>query len=1134
MPGWLTLTVTACFALTALWLTVRAWQVRKTTPRTLSLAFSATACLAILIAAGDVPIPLHSLCEHQLHPTGTLESELKDILQHWTWRLYPCRRVQLHPRPEHLATPINFAVLAALAANAGIAVDVSFPPTAPRRGDGLLLHHPGWNLNLPISTSIPPSQTRDVSPRIAGASTGPTVCTLDGGAPQTDPSLYQLIQASGLPSYHGFHHVECHEVGQAPDSAVADYVHIAVAEVVLAADADLGDRPLIFADDPSPRNFDPYEMRRVPEPPRGSPEDRHALATAATLILDRPQRPETCEVARQALLRGASVVVAMPEDPFLAACHDVLPLVTGGRDGENKRRIFDREPRLTYVLDNFASDLDLRPSCILGDCDEQRLEATEPATLTPSLDVQRSAARQSCGKLTADVFIAPQDCSIGPTTLETSREALVRILDPLEKPSSRLLDRERLRRSTPKSTLEPLVTTFSGEQVQEFRENELIIVFTHDHRPSSEESILNTGAQVLIAQVRDPYATSLSELFKDEHDARIPDPFGLVKDPSKRRRIHTPDCEGDRCVALPEDIKLIAADRQTTADWARSPRSRFRPEHPVAGPAPLRFGWWEYVRTPKRLGEARVASTTADNGLRERALVMGMMVDRGHLLFLSYSPFEIPHHSKVPDATYRDAMGGYRILSDLHRNTSALHTSAAGNVQSVALQPDGALWISIGMLGSGVDVAKQLSFATLDPKRTIEAPLVDIDDARGELTYALPARELMRLEGCAPYHQHGGDERDPVFACRPRAHGGSRGAMDAVMSLRMLASYSGGREIDAEDPDPPSDVLRTRAVGLVMLSLTLLLAWGRRAARRLAGSRAYRRLRHLEQLAQRRYDPPDAVVAAAGDWDGRSSTWPRTGAFGGFRPLEAGDRPSAIVLQDIVLPDQGGPQLLPRVVQRIEEASPSVLVLVNLGESMRMPDRGDHGKAVFAGHVALHVAAAAWKIRGEVEIHAVGVEGESEIVAPTRLSPGYEELALNLRARLEQRPHRAHAPWPDELPECGSVVYVSDLLLEDTHALQAWVARLEGAGVRVGGVMVYSPLEFTMIEGGRLAGSGVWADRTDWDPDDVFAAFNRRRDALELIFDAVTTGGLLVAGTHFNQDDVEVALESGRLLQILR
>jgi hypothetical protein len=88
--------------------------------------------------------------------------------------------------------------------------------------------------------------------------------------------------------------------------------------------------------------------------------------------------------------------------------------------------------------------------------------------------------------------------------------------------------------------------------------------------------------------------------------------------------------------------------------------------------------------------------------------------------------------------------------------------------------------------------------------------------------------------------------------------------------------------------------------------------------------------------------------------------------------------------------------------------------------------------------------------------------------------------------------------------------------------------------LRVAGVMLYSPIELTMIEGGRLAGSGVWADRTDWDPDDVFAALDRRRAVMAGIFDATTTGGLVVLSTDFDQEDIEVALGSGRLLQILR
>jgi uncharacterized protein (DUF58 family) len=225
--------------------------------------------------------------------------------------------------------------------------------------------------------------------------------------------------------------------------------------------------------------------------------------------------------------------------------------------------------------------------------------------------------------------------------------------------------------------------------------------------------------------------------------------------------------------------------------------------------------------------------------------------------------------------------------------------------------------------------------------------------------------------------------------------------------------------------------------------------------------------------------------------------------------------------------------VLPRVSQRIEEAAPSVVILVNLGASMRIPERGE-GKAHFAGRVALHLAALAWSIGGEVTIRAMGVTGDPEVIAPTRVSPGHDELVAALDAHLARRPSHPDRPWPDDLPECGSLIYVSDFQLEDDRSLLEWFARVEGEGIRAGGAMVFSPLELSMIEGGRLANSGVWADRADWDPDDVFEALSRRRDAVERIFDSVTTGGLVVADTSFSQEDLEAALMEGRLLHTLR
>src|SRR5690606_27031389 len=118
----------------------------------------------------------------------------------------------------------------------------------------------------------------------------------------------------------------------------------------------------------------------------------------------------------------------------------------------------------------------------------------------------------------------------------------------------------------------------------------------------------------------------------------------------------------------------------------------------------------------------------------------------------------------------------------------------------------------------------------------------------------------------------------------------------AVNALAQLAYYTGGSvshaadgESDGAGPPAPRDTLHTRSVGLGALSLVFLCAWGRRSARRLFGLSAYRKLKRIDQIARRRYDPPESVVAAAGDWDGRTSTWPRMGAFGGYRPLEPGD-----------------------------------------------------------------------------------------------------------------------------------------------------------------------------------------------------------------------------------------------------
>ncbi len=1134
MPDWLAILVTATFALIALVLTIRAWQVRSTTPRTVSLVLSSAACIAMLVAAVDLPlwIPPY-LCKHPL------EGDLVSELQRWSWHLRLCRRLQVKVDVDELAVPIDFPRIAAIANAADVAVDVVLPRTVPRTDDPLRLYY--REKLLATSTPVPASLTSKVSLRFADAPAMPLECRIDRGPWKLGASIGELLEHRSDELDRGFHRLQCHGQGSGEISAVFTYVQIAMGQVLLVTGSeDIAEGTTTELTAVAGHgSFGLGQVTVVPEGRGGQIAVPRTAETTTMLVLDRPTHPTSCVRAREMLARGTSVVIAMPEPAFVAACPDLLPIEPGG-DDKSKPAIFDRKPHLTYILDDFAQDLDHQPSCIYPDC-EGKLGTPSPLKIV-SRDIQIKAARKSCERLTAGIFPESPPCdtlSVTHSHATEDSDAVVRLLGDPRGGRGDAEDSERLAQSAPDRAVRPLVEAFAQQPSPIYRENEMIVVFTFDHRTQPDPwEILETGSRVQIVQVKDPYATSLQHIYKASISNTEPPDYHLVKDSTARLHGERSDCKEWRCADLPDELALVDDEVTTRATTTRLiSRSRFLPEpsgeatEPTA--APTRFGWWEPIPGPRGLGAGRIAYTTTSSGLRERPLALGTMFERGHLLILTYSPFARVKPWKGAPKTHLEVLGGHRLIELLHDRTSSMRIGDAPAVRSVSLRPDGAVWITvIGATGKD-GIAERLSFIAADGAAPIDAPLVDFDDTRGLLTYALPAHELSRLTTCREYGLTHANGNDPVVACPPADIARFAGTMHAVMLLRMLAHYTGGQVLDPAD-DLAEVSLSTRPFGLAALALILLVAWGRRAARRIGSTLAVRRLWNLEQAAQRRYDPPDAVVAAAGDWDGRSSTWPRTGAFGGYRPLEAGDRPSAIVLQDFVLAAQGWPQPLPRVAQRIEEAAPTILVLVNLGASMRVPGGETASKATFAGHVAMHVAATAWKIRAEVEIHAAGIAGESEIVAPTRLSPGHEELDSNLRACLAQAPEREATPWPEEPPECGSIVYISDFQLEDARAFQAWVTRLEAAGIRVGGVMVYSPVEFTMIEGGRLAGSGVWADRTDWDPDDVFAAFSRRRDAIEQVFDATTTGGLIVASTQFNADDVAIALESGRLLQLLR
>jgi hypothetical protein len=276
------------------------------------------------------------------------------------------------------------------------------------------------------------------------------------------------------------------------------------------------------------------------------------------------------------------------------------------------------------------------------------------------------------------------------------------------------------------------------------------------------------------------------------------------------------------------------------------------------------------------------------------------------------------------------------------------------------------------------------------------------------------------------------------------------------------------------------------------------------------------------------------VVAAAGEWGSHSTTWTRTGASGGLRPLEPGDRVSAMVVDDLIRMSRGDRSVLPRMSLRIEEAAPTTGVLVNLGPSMRQPAQaGRPAKVVLAAQVADLVASHAWQGRASASVRAVGITGDSIAIAETTLHPGQGEVERALLDLSRRPPARVSTPWATEGHEVGALVYISDFLREDLEALSVWLTQTEASGVRVAGILVYSVVEYTMIETGRLASTREFVDRPDWSTRDVAREMRRRADQVERIFE-LASGGLTIADTGMTTQDLEMILEERRVLEVLR
>ncbi|WP_434425246.1 hypothetical protein [Nannocystis pusilla] len=344
MAYWLALAVVTLAATAAAIVTAMAWRRRKTTPRTLSLALSWMACAAMLVTAADASFAVpRGLCEERLaagdEGTASLEERLRAALDRWTWMLRPCGRLEVTVEPRDLVTPIALGDLVELAARARVAVDVklsegvAFPAEEIEFARALNEDSEEW---FSATTPIPRSYTDKIYPRLSGGQ-GSVQCQIDDEPVASDARLDRLVDHQDEETEGEkvrFHRLRCWP-SERPDEAVTAYVQIVTAGVVFASsdgafvkEIEAGEAG-IGACSQSPADCLGISTGRTKsaglEVASVVMETDALTKGASMLVLDRPRRPESCEVAETLLRRGATVVVARPEGEFFSNCKLPIP-----------------------------------------------------------------------------------------------------------------------------------------------------------------------------------------------------------------------------------------------------------------------------------------------------------------------------------------------------------------------------------------------------------------------------------------------------------------------------------------------------------------------------------------------------------------------------------------------------------------------------------------------------------------------------------------------------------------------------------------------------------------------------------------------------------------------------------------
>lgn len=554
-----------------------------------------------------------------------------------------------------------------------------------------------------------------------------------------------------------------------------------------------------------------------------------------------------------------------------------------------------------------------------------------------------------------------------------------------------------------------------------------------------------------------------------------------------------------------------------------------------------------------------------------RPLAVGGPFGRGSILCLGYSPFEGAARLKPaviggrwPDLMVNrvfrsgtdefDRWGIQRVL-DFAALVAELEPPPSDRprvLRAVPEEPPGRVRFEVLLrLRPGAappDLAVTLGTHRAEARLT----LVDLDTRRDRAIYELlPSTLHAALTGLPPAGRVVKGSLDGSAVSLIAPSGGETPDLHGLAAVGILAHYSGGGEYDHDRPEaipPPRMGLRVPA-GIAMAA-AMAGVWWLRVGRRLRLWRTQRQQVAAERGVAASFD--EGAVRAAGEALGRPQSYLRVGAFAGYRPFEPGDRLQNAVLEDLIFmlvprqwPNTEHPAVrptIPRVAQRIDERLHRLHLVVQLGESLRLPRyRGQlPPKMAAAARVAGLLAAEALRRQAEVIVHPLGLRHP---VAPLVQVGGSGKEVYAWLLEAASRPGRWAAEPVAACEEPGSVVYISDFLAEQAADVLAWAARAEADVGPVGAVLVYDPAEFHYLDVGCvkketrwswLPGIDVWCDRSEWLPTDLQQVHRSFTNRLEDAFNHQGLGGLTVISSHWSDADFVEAFRAGRLMEVLR